>query len=66
VHQLKGTAANLGLPRLSACAAALETSLRANPPAPPMQLQTEWDAVSQSLAQHVQAVQDWQKDPVAV
>jgi PAS domain S-box-containing protein len=66
VHQLKGTAANLGLPGLSACAAALETSLRANPPAPPMQLQTEWDAVSQSLAQHVQAVQDWLKDPVAV
>jgi PAS domain S-box-containing protein len=65
VHQLKGTAANLGLPELSACAAALESSLRADSPASPSALQTEWAAVGQSLAHHVQAVQVWLKDPVA-
>jgi PAS domain S-box-containing protein len=65
VHQFKGTAANLGLPELSAFAAALEASLRADPPSSAEQLAADWDAVARSLSEHVTALQDWLKDPVA-
>jgi two-component system sensor histidine kinase/response regulator len=62
VHQFKGTAANLGLPGLSACAAGLEASLRSAPPPEPAQLQAQWQAVQTSLDAHLTAVNAWLRE----
>jgi PAS domain S-box-containing protein len=64
VHQFKGTAANLGLPALSACAAELESCLRTTPPPGPAQLQSQWQAVQSSLDAHIVAVNAWLHDTV--
>jgi PAS domain S-box-containing protein len=64
VHQFKGTAANLGLPELSACAAELESGLRASPTPEAGQLHTQWQAVQTSLDAHLVAVNAWLHDTV--
>ncbi len=65
VHQFKGTAANLGMPALSACAAALETALRATPSSTPEVLGQAWSALEASLQHHLVAIQMRLGDAVA-
>ncbi len=68
VHQLKGTAANLGMPALSACAEALENALRSAPDAPPnaprQALSPQWQALDDCLKLHMAATQAWLSEPV--